>query len=185
MSDEEIIALFCDRSERAISETDARYGRYCRSIAFQILGNREDAEECVSDAYLSAWNAIPPRRPAVLAAFLGRLTRQAAIDRWRTRSREKRGGGELPLALDELAEVVGGGKSPETAMLEKELVSGVNRFLDSLPPMERRIFLCRYWYLDSVSDIAEHTGYPAAKVATMLFRMRGKLKKQLMKEGLL
>lgn len=185
MNDEEIIDLFWNRSEKAISETDARYGRYCHSIAFQILGNKEDAEECVSDAYLSAWNAIPPRRPAVLSVFLGRLTRQAAIDRWRTRSREKRGGGEIPLALEELAEVVGDAQSPETAVLEKELAFGVNRFLDGLPPMERGIFLCRYWYLDSVSDIAERTGFSPAKVASLLFRLRGKLKKQLMKEGLI
>lgn len=185
MNDEEILDLFWNRSENAISETHAKYGRYCHSIAFQILANNEDAEESVSDAYLTAWNAIPPRRPAVLAAFLGRLTRQAAIDRWRTRSRGKRGGGEIPLALEELAEVVGDAQSPETAVLEKELASGVNRFLDSLPPTERSVFLCRYWYLDSVADIAERTGFSPAKVASMLFRLRGKLKKQLMKEGLL
>ena len=185
MDDSQIIELYWNRSENAISETALKYDRYCYSIAYNILQNKEDAEESVNDTYLSAWDAIPPQRPAVLAAFLGRVTRQLAIDRWRTRSREKRGGGEVTLALEELDQVVGGSQSPETAVLEKELVSSLNRFLDSLPSAERKVFLCRYWYLDSISDIANHTGFTTSKVASMLFRMRGKLRKQLTKEGLL
>lgn len=185
MDDEKIIDLYWSRSENAISETSRKYGKYCYSIAYHILSNNEDAEECVSDTYLSAWNAMPPGRPAVLSAFLGRITRQLSIDRWRSRSREKRGGGEIALALDELTEVVGDSQSPETAMMEKDLVSGLNRYLDTLSQTERSVFLCRYWYLDSISEIAEKTGFTTSKIASMLFRMRGRLKKQLTKEGLL
>ena len=185
MDDEKIIDLYWSRSENAIHETAGKYGRYCYSIAYNILANNEDAEESVNDTYLSAWNAIPPRRPAVLSAFLSRITRQLAIDRWRTRSREKRGGGEMVFALEELSEVVGDSQSPETAVMEKELVSSLNRYLDALSAVERSVFLCRYWYLDSISDIAKQTGFTTSKVASMLFRMRGRLRKQLMKEGLL
>lgn len=185
MEDAQIIDLFWNRSENAITETARKYGRYCYSIAWHILQNNEDAEESVNDTYLVAWDAIPPQRPAVLSAFLGRITRQQAIDRYRTRNREKRGGGEIPLALEELDQVVGDSPGPETAVLEKELVASLNRFLGALPATERQVFLCRYWYLDSIQTIAEHTGFTASKVASMLFRIRGKLRKQLIKEGLL
>ena len=185
MEDAQIIDLFWNRSENAISETARKYGRYCYSIAWHILQSNEDAEESVNDTYLVAWDAIPPQRPAVLSAFLGRITRQQAIDRYRTRNREKRGGGEIPLALEELDQVVGDSPGPETAVLENELVASLNRFLGALPATERQVFLCRYWYLDSIQTIAEHTGFTASKVASMLFRIRGKLRKQLIKEGLL
>lgn len=183
--DEKIIDLFWNRSENAISETAKKYGRYCYAIAYHILGNSEDAEESVNDTYLSAWNAIPPQRPAVLAAFLGRITRQLAIDRYRTRSRVKRGGGEVDLALEELDEIALNSRTPETAMAEKELVRCLNRFLKTLSPTERNVFLWRYWYLDSIADIAARTGFSASKVTSMLFRVRGRLKKQLIKEDLL
>lgn len=183
--DEKIIDLFWNRSENAISETARKYGRYCYAIAYHILGNGEDAEESVNDTYLSAWNAIPPQRPAVLAAFLGRITRQLAIDRYRTRNREKRGGGEVDLALEELDEIALNSRTPETAMAERELVSCLNRFLKTLSPTERNVFLWRYWHLDSIADIAARTGFSTSKVTSMLFRIRGRLKKQLIKEDLL
>ena len=104
--DQKIIELYCNRSENAIAETAGKYGRYCTAIAYGILGSREDAQECVSDAYLTAWNAIPPRRPADLGTYLGKITRNLSIDRLRTRSREKRGGGEAPLALEELEDTL-------------------------------------------------------------------------------
>ena len=183
--DQKIIELYFCRSEQALMETAVKYGRYCTSIAYGILGSREDAQECVSDAYLTAWNAIPPRRPADLGTYLGKITRNLSIDRLRTRNRDKRGGGEVPLALEELEEVVVGSDSPENEAVRKELVAGLNRFLSELTQQERYVFVRRYWYLDSLADIAKKTGFSGSKVASMLYRLRGRLKKQLIKEELL
>ncbi len=183
--DQKIIELYCSRSENAIAETAGKYGKYCNAIAYGILGSREDAQECVSDAYLTAWNAIPPRRPADLGTYLGKITRNLSIDRLRARSREKRGGGEAPLALDELEEVVAGSDSPENEAVRKELIAALNRFLGELTAQERYVFVRRYWYLDSLADIAKNTGFSGSKVASMLYRLRGRLKKQLIKEDLL
>ena len=183
--DQKIIELYINRSEQALSETAVKYGSYCTSIAYGILGSREDAQECVSDAYLTAWNAIPPRRPNDLGTYLGKITRNLSIDRLRTRNRDKRGGGEVPLALEELEEVVVGSDSPENEAVRKELVAGLNRFLSELTQQERYVFVRRYWYLDSLGDIAKSTGFSGSKVASMLYRLRGRLKKQLIKEELL
>lgn len=183
--DQKIIDLYWNRSENAITETAVKYGRYCTSIAYGILKSREDAQECVSDAYLMAWNAIPPRRPADLGTYLGKITRNLSIDRLRTRNRDKRGGGEMPLALEELEEVVVGSDSPENEAIRKELAASMNRFLRKLTVQERYVFVRRYWYLDSMADIAKNTGFSGSKVASMLFRLRGRLKKQLIKEELL
>lgn len=183
--DQKIIELYFCRSEQALMETAVKYGRYCTSIAYGILGSREDAQECVSDAYLTAWNAIPPRHPADLGTYLGKITRNLSIDRLRSRSREKRGGGEVPLALEELEEVVVGSDSPENEAVRKELTAALNRFLAGLTQQERYVFVRRYWYLDSLGDIAEKTGFSGSKVASMLYRLRGRLKNQLIKEELL
>ena len=183
--DQKIIDLYWNRSENASTETAVKYGRYCTSIAYGILKSREDAQECVSDAYLTAWNAIPPRRPADLGTYLGKITRNLSIDRLRTRNRDKRGGGEMPLALEELEEVVVGSDSPESEAIRKELAASMNRFLRKLTVQERYVFVRRYWYLDSLADIAKNTGFSGSKVASMLFRLRGRLKKQLIKEELL
>ena len=183
--DQKIIELYFCRSEQALMETAGKYGRYCTSIAYGILGSREDAQECVSDAYLTAWNAIPPRRPADLGTYLGKITRNLSIDRLRTRNRDKRGGGEVPLALEELEEVVAGSDSPENEAVRKELTAALNRFLAGLTQQERYVFVRRYWYLDSLGDISEKTGFSGSKVASMLYRLRGRLKKQLIEEELL
>ena len=183
--DQKIIELYFCRSEQALMETAVKYGSYCTSIAYGILGSREDAQECVSDAYLTAWNAIPPRRPNDLGTYLGKITRNLSIDRLRTRNRDKRGGGEVPLALEELEEVVAGSDSPENETVRKELIAGLNRFLSELTRQERYVFVRRYWYLDSLGDISEKTGCSGSKVASMLYRLRGRLKKQLIKEKLL
>lgn len=177
--------MFCARSERAIAETEDKYGRYCRRIARNILGNPEDAQECVNDTFLTAWNTIPSRNPAVLATFLGKITRNAAIDRLRSRSREKRGGGETALALEELEEVSGTSESPETAAARKELTQALNRFLAGLSGEERYVFVRRYWYVDSIARIAEGTGFSESKTASMLYRLRKKLKRMLTEEELL
>jgi len=184
MDDNGIIGLFFARSEDAILETDRKYGGYCYSIAYNILTNREDSEESVSDTYLAAWNAIPPRRPPVLGAFLGKITRHGAIDRWRARNAGKRGGGEVVLALEELGQCAGG-QTPEQAYGRKELAGAIDRFLAGLSETERSVFLCRYWYLDPVAEIAEHFGFTGSKVTSMLHRTRGKLRAALEKEGLL
>lgn len=184
MDDAQIVDLYFARSEMAIRETDNRYGAYCYKIAYGILANREDSEESVSDAYLSAWNSIPPRRPARLATFLGKLTRNISIDRWRKMSAKKRGNGETDVALEELGECVSGRQSVEDAVIRKEVIACLNRFLTALPEDERMVFLCRYWYVNSLEEIAEKTGFSVGKIKSMLHRTRGKLSRQLDKEGL-
>lgn len=185
MEDEKIIELFWNRSESAISETAQKYGNYCYSIAYNILTNSEDAEESVSDTYMAAWKAMPPRRPSILATFLGKITRHLSIDRWRSRNRYKRGGGEIVLALEELEDCIADSQTVEMALERKQLAVVFNRFLDSLPKMERRVFLCRYWYLDPIADIAGYYGFSVSKVTSMLHRTRKKLRTTLEKEGLL
>lgn len=185
MEDEKIIELFWNRSESAISETAQKYGNYCYSIAYNILTNSEDAEESVSDTYMAAWKAMPPRRPSILATFLGKITRHLSIDRWRSRNRYKRGGGEIVLALEELEDCIADSQTVEMALERKQLAVVFNRFLDSLPEMDRRVFLCRYWYLDPIADIAGYYGFSVSKVTSVLHRTRKKLRTTLEKEGLL
>lgn len=184
MDDKAILDLYWARSEEAISETDAKYGAYCFCIANNILNNREDSEESVSDTYLAAWNSMPPKRPAILSAFLGKMTRYISLDHWKKRSRLKRGGGEVPLCLEELQDCVSGRESTEDAVIHKETLAAVNRFLDGLPELERKVFLCRYWYLEAVKDIAVRFGLTPNKAAVMLSRTRKKLNTHLAKEGL-
>lgn len=183
MDDNTIIDLYWERSEDAISQTASKYGGYCFTIAYNILFNKEDSEESVNDTWLAAWNTIPPRRPKVLAAFLGKMTRYTSLDRWKNRTAVKRGGGEVALVLDELEECISGGDSLEQEYLRKELVKDINSFLESLPETERKVFMCRYWYMDSIEDIAERFDFSISKVTSMLHRTRGKLRVRLEKEG--
>lgn len=185
MDDNSILDLYWDRSETAISQTAVKYGSYCFQIAYNILTNREDAEESVNDTYLAAWNSIPPRRPSALGAFLGKLTRHLSIDRWRIRSAQKRGGGEIVLALEELADCADSEQNVENAYLRKEMCRCFNYFLDDLPETERNVFLCRYWYMDSIRQIGDYFGFTESKVNAMLHRTRAKLRAQFQKEGLL
>lgn len=179
MDDQGIVRLYFARSEQAIQETDATYGGYCYSIAYNILANAEDSEESVSDTYLSAWNAIPPKKPIPLAPFLGKMVRHISIDRWRRKSAAKRGGGEMLIALEELGECVASRDDIEAQIERKELVRLVREFVADLPDMERRIFVCRYWYLDTIPDIAKRYGFSVSKVNSILYRTRGKLEKGL------
>lgn len=185
MDDQAILNLYFDRSEAAIVQTDIKYGAYCYSIAYHILSDREDSEESVNDAYLATWNAIPPRRPSVFSSFLGKITRNISINRWEARSAYKRGGGEMEVALEELGECVAGSANVEDAYSYKETVRAFRAFLDTLPDMERRVFLRRYWYLDSTKEICERYGFSESKVKSMLFRIRKRLHAKLEKEGLL
>ena len=184
MEDSRILALYFARSEAAIQETDRKYGSYCYKIAYNILTNREDSEESVNDTYLSAWNSIPPRKPAKLSTYLGRLTRNISIDRWRGTNAKKRGGGEIILALDELNECVSWQPSTEEKMIQKEAVASLNRFLASLSEEERAVFLCRYWYVNSMEDIARKTGFSIGKIKSMLHRTRKRLSAILQEEDL-
>ena len=185
MDDQKIIDLYWSRSETAITETDQKYGKYCYSIAYNILTNNEDAEESVSDTYMAAWKTMPPKRPSILATFLGKITRHLSNDRWRSRNRYKRGGGEIVLALEELEDCIAADQTVEKAYERKQLALAFNRFLESLPETERQVFLCRYWYLDSISVIANYYGFSDSKVTSMLHRSRKKLREVLKKEGLL
>ena len=183
MDDKSIVDLYFNRNEEAIAQTDKKYGHYCYSIAYNILTSKEDAEESVSDTYMTAWRAIPPYRPSVLSAFLGKITRHISIDRWRERSASKRGGGEVPLALEELKDCVAGMQNVEIDYERKEIVKAYVKFLESLPVTERRVFLYRYWYVESIETIANKFGFSQSKVKTMLHRTRAKLRMQLAKEG--
>ena len=183
MEDQKIIDLYWNRDESAITETADKYGRYIHGISLQILNDPEDAAECTNDTYHAAWNAMPPHRPSILSAFLGKITRRISIDRWRRQTAAKRGGCEIPLVLDELKDCVCGDKNVEQELQRRELIRLINRFLSGLPPVERRGFLCRYWYLDSIAAIGERFGFSQSKTASMLHRIRKKLCTLLAKEG--
>ena len=183
MEDREIVSLFWMRNEDALEETAKKYGNYCYSIAYRILANHEDSEESVNDTYIDAWNSIPPHRPAVLSAFLGKITRRIAIDRWRNGRAEKRGGGEPLLVLDELQECIATENDIEMNLERKALVKAVNHFLGTLSSTERKIFVCRYFYMDSVESVCKQFGFSESKVKSMLFRTREKLRIYLQKEG--
>lgn len=175
MDDAKIVQLFLERNEQAIPATADKYGNYCTSIAKNILGNLEDAEECVNDTYYNTWNAIPPHRPQMLSAFLGKIVRNLAFNRYKCNTADKRGGGEIVLVLDELTDCVSGKDDVEQAYEYKELVAAINDFLDTLPAEKRNIFVCRYWYTDSISDIAARYDMTYAAVSMTLNRLRTKL----------
>ena len=183
MEDAHIVELFWLRSENAISETSAKYGDYCHSIAYSILADNEDAAESVNDTYFDAWNTMPPHRPTILSTFLGKITRRIAIDKWRGRTAEKRGGCEITLALDELSECIPSRYNVETEIDMADLGKVIDNFVMSLPLMQRRVFICRYWYLDSISAIAEQFGFSQSKVKLMLHRQRSTLLAILEKEA--
>ncbi len=185
MDDRQIIALYNERSEAALSETATKYGKYCRTIAYNILYNEEDSEECVNDTWLQAWEAIPPQYPNKLSAFLGKITRNLALNRYKQNAAKKRGGGQTMLVLEELAECVPGTDSTEAAAEEALLIEVLNRFLGELPREKRKMFVRRYWYLSSVKEIAEDFGLGESNVKMTLLRIREQLKSVLEKEGIM
>lgn len=184
MEDRQIIELYNARSETAISETADKYGKYCHHIAYHILYNEQDCEECVNDTWLKAWNAIPPQQPSILSLFLAKITRNLALDRYKYYNREKRGKGQTPLALEELNDCIPAVNSTEQAVADRRLVEILNIFLRSLPSEKRQIFVRRYWYLSSVAEIAKDFGMSESNVKTILFRTRNKLKQVLEREGI-
>ena len=183
MEDREIVNLYWERDANAIEETALKYGSYCKMIANNILGSHEDAEECVNDTYLNTWNSIPPNRPSVLSTYLGKITRNLSFDRFRYTHAHKRGNGEMELVLEELGECVSGTDSVEQELEKKELVQAINNFLDTLSREKCNIFLCRYWYALSVSEIAARFGMREGTVSVTLNRIRNKLKIYLTERG--
>ena len=181
MEDTKIIDLYFARNETAITETDQKYGAYCRSIAWNILQNHEDSEECVSDTWLRAWNAMPPQRPRVLRQFLAKITRNLSLDRFRADHAQKRGSGEVPLALEELQECVGSG-DPATDAERKLLEELIGQFLQQLSQRDRGVFLRRYFYMESHKDIAARYGMKETNVRLCLSRTRQRLREYLRKE---
>ena len=153
VDDNKIVQLYWDRNELAIPATSEKYGNYCASIARNILGSAEDAEECVNDTYWNAWNSMPPNKPAMLSAFLGKITRNLSYNKFKQASANKRGCGEPPAVLEELSDILSGGDDVQQALDHKELAAEINAFLGALSPEKRSIFVCRYWYGDSVSEI--------------------------------
>lgn len=185
MKDIEIIDLYWERDESAIAATAEKYGNYCHTIAYNILRSNRDAEECTNDTYLGAWNSIPPSRPNRLSIYLGKITRNLALNRYKRYAAEKRGCGQVELVLSELEACIPANTSVEQAAEEKELVAAIEHFLYSKPNLNRNIFVRRYWHLYSIKDIAEAYGISESKAASMLFRMRNELKTYLEKEGIM
>lgn len=183
MDDKSIVELFWQRNELAITQTEEMYGTYLHAISFRILGDQSDAEECVNDTYNAAWNSIPPHKPAVLSTYLGKLTRRISLKVLRNRNAQKRGGNEVAVSLDELAECIPTGSFLDNAIELKELTNTINSFLASLPVNERRVFVLRYWHALPILSICQQLGYSKGKVESMLHRTRAKLKRQLEKEG--
>lgn len=180
MDDERIIDLYWERSEAAIGETQKKFGKYCHYIAFHILRDDQDAEECVNDAYMGAWNAMPPQRPARLQQFLGAITRNIALNRFDYRRAGKRCA-ETKAIADEFWDCVPDGREPvDDALAFREVV---NQFLSSLDARTRIIFMRRYWYLCSVKEIAEGMDLSEVNVKVTLHRTRNKFRICLEKEG--
>ena len=182
MQDYEIVDLYWARNEDANVQTDSKYGKYCRKIAMNIVSSPEDTEECVSDTWLSAWNSMPEERPEMLAPYLAAIIRNHALTLYRKHHSQKRGAGQTALALDELFEVAGGASTEE--MVDMSLLSEqINRFLEGLTPHDRIAFVRRYFYVDSLSDIAAALSMSESAVKSLLFRLRQKLKDHLIREG--
>ena len=184
MEDEAILRLFSERNSLAIEETESKYGKLCLHIADNILYHREDSLECVNDTLFHAWNSIPPEYPERFSCWLARVTRNIALSQWRKDHAKKRGGGEIPLLLDELAECIPGGRDPQREMETDELVEAVNRFLSCLDPDIGSIFTARYFYAASLDELSKRTGYSVGKLKSMLHRTRKKLQSTLKEEGL-
>ena len=183
MLDSQIVQLYWDRDERAIPETAAAYGGYCFTIAHNILDSTQDAEECVNDTWLRAWNAIPPHRPSVLSAFLGRITRNLALQLFRRDHARKRGGGEIDLVFEELSECVSGSESAEQLADALALKEAIRDFLSALPVRKRKIFVLRYWYAESVAQIARRMRMSENSVSVTLHRLRAALRAHLEERG--
>ena len=178
MNDEKIIELFWDRSEDAIKELDAKYGKLCHSLSYGILNDREDAEECVNDAYLGAWNTIPPARPDPLQAYICRIVRNRSLKRCCWKSAEKRNS-EYEIAMQEMEACLAAPNTVESEMETKELARMIERFLDTLSEENCVIFMRRYWFSNTYAEISRCVGLSEKTVSVRLTRIRKQMKKYL------
>lgn len=183
MTDVDIISLYWDRNEDAIVETSRKYGNYCYTIAYNILSNNEDSEECVNDTYSKAWDSMPPQRPSILKAFLGKITRNISINRYKENTALKRGGHQITVILDELAELVSGDPGPEDKVIADELAGAINDFLTGLPRDKRVMFVRRYFYADDIGAIAKRMNQSENTVSVAIRRIRIKLQEYLEERG--
>lgn len=183
MQDEEIVERYWQRSETAIRETEKKYAHYLTKIAYNVLSDKEDAKESVNDTYLSAWNTIPPQRPVFLSTYLGKITRRIAIDIFRKKNRTKRKMSEYALSLSELEDCISAGNTTEQEVDLHLLAKAINEYLLTLPVRERDVFIGRYYYADSVREVASCHNMSESKTKSMLYRIRIKLRKYLEQEG--
>ena len=183
MDDAQIIDLYMQRDEQAITQTDQKYGRSLKAMAMRILTDQADSSECVNDTYLRAWNSIPPTQPTNLSAYLHRIVRTVSIDHFRARKSEKRRACEYTASLDELSECIAGEETPQDALEMQTLVETIEVFLHALPKEQRQIFLCRYYFLDPIGKIAGYFRMSESKVKSILYRLRCRLKVKLEQEG--
>lgn len=183
MDDEKIVELFWERDEQAIAETSAKYGALCGKIAYNILGDPQDSEEIVNQALLQLWESIPPQRPALFSAFLAKVVRNLSLNRLKAEHTQKRMASEFAVSLDELDECIPDEKSDQSDA--EHIRDSINAFLDEQKQDLRKIFVLRYFYCESIEEIAKKTGYSEGKIKTALFRMRKKLKIHLESEGIL
>lgn len=184
LEDSELINLYVNRSEKAISQTAAKYNKYCHSIAHGILRNNEDSEECVNDTYLNAWNSIPPHLPEKLSCFLGKITRNLALNIYEKKHTAKRGKGQIEMALSELAECVDMNSDIENESERQQIRDVINEFLKNQNMQRKNIFIQRYWYLMSIKEIGVQHDMNDNQIKSVLYQMRNELKKILVKEGL-
>ena len=185
IDDKRILLMLNNREEQALKETEKRYGALCRTVVRDILGNEQDAEECLNDALLQVWNTVPPEQPKILCAYLMKIVRNFALDRYRTRNRSKRGGGAETTPLDELSELLPSSDNVLSELERRELLAAITRFLQSLPQKKRDLFIRRYWGFTSFSALAEEFGMHENNVQVTLSHIRKKLRAYLRKEGLL
>lgn len=183
MKDEQIVALYWDRNEDAIQETARKYGPYLSKIAYNVLSDWEDSQECVNDTYLKAWNSMPTHRPGVLSSYLGKIARQLSIDVFRKKRAQKRYASEYTLSLSELGDSFSDGNDPEQAVDAILLDEAINAYLRTLSEEARNTFIGRYYFFDSLKDVADYCGMPEARAKSMLYRTRQGLKAYLEKEG--
>ena len=183
MEDDKIIDLYWARSQQAITASEEKYGPYCAAIARRILDREEDAEECVNDTWLRAWNAMPPQRPSILSAFFGKLTRNLSLDRWRRNQAAKRGGSQVEVALHELEDCLPDRRRPDEELEARETAALISAFLRRQPELERKLFIRRYFHLESLEDLGRRFGLRAGQVKSKLHRTRQKLRAELEREG--
>ncbi len=183
MKDEQIVALYWDRNEDAIRETERKYGGYLSKVAYNVLADWEDSKECVNDTYLKAWNSMPTHRPGVLSSYLGKIVRQQSIDVFRKKRAQKRYASEYALSLSELGDSFSDGHGPEQEADARLLGETISAFLRTLPEEARNTFIGRYYFFDSLKEVAGYCGMPEAKAKSMLYRTRQGLKAYLEKEG--